>query len=184
MQRIGTVIVTHNNVTMLRSLINDLLKQTRKPDEIIIIDNASSDETELLRSEYPHLHYIRLQENLGSAGGYHEGLKAACKNNDFVWTLDDDLIIDKNALELLERWWRILEKNYRLGAVRCTMSRSLKSLDPIKINTFAWRGTLLKKEVILDVGFPLKEYFLYAEDDEYAHRIEKNGYVMFSIRKV
>jgi GT2 family glycosyltransferase len=181
MQRIGTVIVTHNNVTMLRSLINDLLKQTRKPDEIIIIDNASSDETELVHSEYPQLHYIRLHENLGSAGGYHEGLKAACKYNEFIWTLDDDLMLNERALEYLEKWWNILKINAPLGAVRGLIGHQPNLLKPIKISGFAWRGTYIKKSVILDIGLPLKEFFLYAEDEEYSLRIKKKGYNMFLI---
>jgi rhamnopyranosyl-N-acetylglucosaminyl-diphospho-decaprenol beta-1,3/1,4-galactofuranosyltransferase len=181
MQRIGTVIVTHNNVTMLRYLIEDLLRQTRKPDEIIIIDNASSDETEFVQSEYPQLHYIRLHENLGSAGGYHEGLKAACKYNEFIWTLDDDLILNERALEYLEKWWNILKINVPLGAVRSWIGHQPESLKPIKISGFAWRGTYIKKSVILDVGLPFKEFFLYAEDEEYSLRISKKGYNMFLI---
>ncbi len=181
MQRIGTVIVTHNNVTMLRSLIEDLFRQTRRPDEIIIIDNASSDETELVRSEYPHIHYIRLHENLGSAGGYHEGLKAACKYNEFIWTLDDDLMLNERALEFLEKWWDILKINIPLGAVRSCVGHHPELLNPIKISGFAWRGTYLKKSVILDIGLPLKEFFLYGEDEEYSLRISKKGYSMFLI---
>jgi len=180
-QRIGTVIVTFNNATMLRSLLEDLLSQTRKPDEIIVIDNASSDDTEAMIKEYPHFRYIKFEENLGSAGGYYEGLKTACENNDFVWTLDDDMSLNENALEVLERWWYILEKNGQLGAVRSWVGHVPDLLDPIKINSFAWRGTFIKKEVIQDVGLPLKEYFLYAEDDEYGHRITKKGYNMFFI---
>jgi rhamnopyranosyl-N-acetylglucosaminyl-diphospho-decaprenol beta-1,3/1,4-galactofuranosyltransferase len=182
-QRIGALIVTYNNVSMLRSLLKDLLRQTRRPDEIIIIDNASSDDTARMISEYPRLRYIRLHKNEGSAGGYYAGLKTASKHNDFVWTLDDDLILGRNSLELLERWWSILEKDYPLGAVRCITSDAYRLIKPIRINTFAWRGTLLKKDVILDVGLPLKKYFLYAEDDEYGHRIIKRGYVMFYIPK-
>lgn len=181
MRQIGTVIVTYNNATMLRSLLEDLIRQTRKPDEIIVIDNASSDNTESLIREYPSINYVRLEENLGSAGGYYEGLKTACENNDFVWTLDDDMSLNENALEVLERWWGILEKNDQLGAVRSWVGHVPDLLDPIKINSFAWRGTFIKKEVILDVGLPLKEYFLYAEDDEYGHRITKKGYNMFFI---
>ncbi|MCJ7546615.1 MAG: glycosyltransferase [Deltaproteobacteria bacterium] len=166
---------------MLRSLIEDLLRQTRRPDEIIIIDNASSDNTGPMIEEYEHISYFRLQENLGSAGGYYEGLKIACERNNFVWTLDDDMIVKEDALALLERWWRILEKDYRLGALRSWVGQASKTAEPIKINSFAWRGTFLKREVILNVGLPLKDYFLYADDDEYAHRIKKKGYAMFFI---
>lgn len=181
MQRIGAVIVTYNNASMLKLLLEDLERQTRKPDEIIVIDNASTDNTQSIVKEQSHVCYVRLRENLGSAGGYHEGLKIACKRNNLVWTLDDDMIVKEDALELLERWWEILEKDYRLGALRSWVGQAPKTIKPIKIDSFAWRGTFLKKEVITHIGLPLKEYFLYADDDEYAHRIKKKGYSMFFI---
>ena len=181
LQQIGIVIVTYNNASMLRSLLEDLLDQTRKPDEIIVIDNASLDNTESMISAYPAVRYMRLKENIGSAGGYYEGLKIASENNDFVWTLDDDMIVNKDAIEVLVRWWDILEKKHRLGVIRSWIGDAPESLKPFIIDSFAWRGTFLKKEVILDVGLPLKEYFLYAEDDEYAHRIIKQGYTMLTI---
>ncbi len=180
-QKIGVVIVTYNNAPMLKLLLEDLLLQTRKPDEIILIDNASFDNTTSMIREFSSIRYVRLEENLGSAGGYYEGLKIACERNDFVWTLDDDMIVNEDALEVLERWWDILEKDYRLGAIRSWVGYAPELFRPKKINSFAWRGTFFKREVILDIGLPLKDYFLYAEDDEYAHRIIKKEYDMFMI---
>ncbi len=181
MQRIGMVIVTYNNATMLKSLLGDLNRQTRKPDEIIVIDNASTDNTQSIVKEQYRVHYIRLEENIGSAGGYHEGLKVACERNNFVWTLDDDMSVKEDAIEQLEKWWHILENDYRLAALRSWVGTLPDAAKPRKIKSFAWRGTFLKKEVIIDIGLPLKDYFLYADDEEYSRRILKKGYDMFSI---
>ena len=113
-QKIGAVIVTYNNAPMLKLLLEDLLLQTRKPDEIIVIDNASFDNTASMIREFSSIRFTRLEENLGSAGGYYEGLKIACERNDFVWTLDDDMIVNEDALEVLEKWWGILNHTHNV----------------------------------------------------------------------
>jgi GT2 family glycosyltransferase len=179
--RIGVVIVTYNNAEMLRSLLKDLTAQTRKADEIIIVDNASTDETGSVVREFPDITYLYLEENTGSAGGYHEGIKYSIKNNDFIWTLDDDITIKETSLEVLERWWDILNRNHRLGVIRSWHGDAQVLDSPVRISDFAWRGTFLKKEVILDVGLPLKDFFLYADDVEYSFRIARKGYDMFII---
>ena len=52
------VIVTFNNVIMLMDLLNDLRIQSRLPDEIIVVDNASLDQTEsMVKVNYPAVNY-------------------------------------------------------------------------------------------------------------------------------
>jgi rhamnopyranosyl-N-acetylglucosaminyl-diphospho-decaprenol beta-1,3/1,4-galactofuranosyltransferase len=71
-KRVSAAIVTFNNVEMLGRLINDLLSQTRPADRIVVVDNASVDNTpEVVKTRFPGVRYIRLPENSGSAGGYH-----------------------------------------------------------------------------------------------------------------
>ena len=41
MKRITVIIVTYNNIVMLKELLSDLDIQTRPPQEIIVVDNAS-----------------------------------------------------------------------------------------------------------------------------------------------
>ncbi len=180
MQRIGAVIVTYNNASMLRSLLGDILSQTRRPDEIIVIDNASRDSTRSVADEFSHdVRYVLLPENIGSAGGYCEGIGLAVENNDLVWTLDDDVSAGKNALESLEKWLDILSKNNRVGAVRSWPTEVAPFEAPKQIDSFAWRGTLIKKSAIDAIGLPTKEYFLYGEDVDYSFRIADAGYAMF-----
>lgn len=184
MQRVGAVIVTYNKASMLNALLTDLLKQTRRPDEILVIDNASSDSTESMIKNFSHfVRYIKLPENIGSAGGYHEGIRLACEKNDLVWTLDDDVTMDSGALEELLKGLsasELLAGN--TGVVRSWTGDDLPPFSsPKEIDSFAWRGTLIKREIIEDVGLPLKEYFLYADDVEYSFRIAKAGYAIFWI---
>ena len=45
MNKICAIVVTYNRVELLKLTIEKLLKQTRKIDEVIIINNASTDNT-------------------------------------------------------------------------------------------------------------------------------------------
>ena len=84
---------------MLANLLNDLRIQSRLPDEVIVVDNASLDQTEsMVKVNYPAVNYIKLVENLGSAGGYYEGIKRAAESSDFIYTLDDDVCLKPDTL--------------------------------------------------------------------------------------
>lgn len=102
---IAAVVVTYNRKELLRQNLNSLLAQTRPVDEIIVMNNASTDGTaEMLAREfkYPQITVVTMPENIGAAGGFHEGMKLAYeKRYDWIWVMDDDAFPYKDALERL-----------------------------------------------------------------------------------
>ncbi|MCX7927441.1 MAG: glycosyltransferase [Candidatus Omnitrophica bacterium] len=180
MWKIAVVVVTRNNCDMLKQLINDLEKQTFKPKQIWIIDNASSDGTEaFLQNFSPPFFYVRFSQNTGSAGGYYEGILRAKQDNDAVWLLDDDVTVSENALEELVKHLDLLVKKKPIGAVRSWCASDCPYKEPFCTDSFAWRGTLITEEAISTVGLPQRDYFLYADDTEYALRIKEAGFSIF-----
>jgi rhamnopyranosyl-N-acetylglucosaminyl-diphospho-decaprenol beta-1,3/1,4-galactofuranosyltransferase len=168
---------------MLANLLDDLRNQNRLPDEVIVIDNASRDHTEtVVKGNYPEVNYIRLRENMGSAGGYHEGIRRAAKSSDFIYTLDDDVRLNPDTLAEIIRGFRLLEKSLPcgIGAVRSVGERH-PEIVPTQLDVFSWRGTLLKTDIIKEAGLPFQDYFLYGEDLEYSLRIAKKGYCFYWI---
>lgn len=101
---ICTIVVTYNRYALLKECLQSLLEQTFATD-IVIVDNASTDGTlERLQSEgflqHACVTYLRLEENLGGAGGFYEGCKhALAKGYDFVWLMDDDAEPEITALK-------------------------------------------------------------------------------------
>ena len=180
-KRVTAVIVTYNNLLMLSELLRDLQYQTRKADEIIVIDNASSDGTDhLMKRDFPSVRYIRLPENTGSAGGYYEGIKTALENSDLIWTLDDDVRLYPDSLEELLKGLEKLDPKLPVGSVRSVGKRCDKA-PASRLEFFPWRGTLLKTEVIRKIGLPLKELFIYGEDLEFAMRFNAHGFYCYWI---
>ena len=66
----AAVIVTYNRKDKLKKAIECLKKQIFKPEKIIIIDNASTDGTQVVLEDYKDddlIKYVRLEDNLGGA---------------------------------------------------------------------------------------------------------------------
>jgi len=98
--KVLAMIVTHNRCNLLGRCIDHIQSQERQPDEILVINNASTDGTvEMLNQR--RIHFVT-QENVGSAGGWHRGIRYALEHGfDAVWLMDDDGFPDKHALEKL-----------------------------------------------------------------------------------
>lgn len=99
--KIAAVVVTFNRLELLKQCIDSLRNQTHKLDEIIIVNNSSTDGTIEWLNQQKDLTIIT-QENSGSAGGQHTGIKIAYeKGFDWIWCFDDDCFVETNALEEL-----------------------------------------------------------------------------------
>lgn len=181
MKKLAAVIVTYNNSEMLSHLMQDIAVQTRRPDEVIIVDNASSDGTDdMILQDFLDVTYLKLAENQGTAGGYLEGLKLAMKSNDLIWTLDDDVRLRNDSLEKLLKGLENLEYSGKVAAVRSVGHPNPEAL-PGEMELYTWRGTLMKADALRKVGLPHRKYFIYGEDLEHSLRLKKNGYTFFWI---
>src|SRR6266852_5509172 len=70
----AVVVVTHQSADHLPVLAGALEDQLRKGDELVIVDNASTDGTpEIARSSFGSASVLESATNLGFAGGCHAG---------------------------------------------------------------------------------------------------------------
>ncbi len=97
--RVAALAPTYNRAAMLTECINSLLAQTRPLDEIIVIDDGSTDDTPALLTRYaPPVRVLR-QDNAGKAAALNHGL-SVCRA-DYVWICDDDDIAAPGACAAL-----------------------------------------------------------------------------------
>lgn len=101
--RVVAVVVTHNRRDLLAEALTALHAQTRAPDIVVVVDNASTDGTaELLRSRFAAVDLVTLARNTGGAGGFAAGIAHALRlKADLIWLMDDDTIATPGALEAL-----------------------------------------------------------------------------------
>lgn len=184
---ICAVVVTFNRKALLVNCLNALKAQTHPLTHIVVIDNASTDGTADFLGEHGWTNndaftLLTLSENMGGAGGFHEGIKYAFEQGfDYIWLMDDDGVPANDCLASLFPF--ATENNY-LGPLVLDIKQpnnfcfpmrlpsTLKRLDTLedlkaleikeKIDgiVIPFNGILLSSKVVEKVGFPLKEYFI------------------------
>ena len=103
MPRVVAVVVTYNRRDLLIEALTAVLGQTRVPDAVIVVDNASTDDTaEIVRSRFPAVRLATVRRNTGGAGGFAYGLALALADAaDLVWLMDDDTVPEPGALQAM-----------------------------------------------------------------------------------
>lgn len=178
---VNAAIVAYNRPDSILSLIDSLILQTYPVNTIVVVDNSATVAVKNALHQYgDRILYKKMMVNTGSAGGFFHAIEEAKKNCDFIWLFDDDMNIAKNSLERLINAYQILDSDGLCGVLRCWYENTTPK-TPQQMNTFAWRGTLIKSSVILKIGLPDKSFFLYGEDVDYALRIRKAGYRMYYV---
>ena len=101
-------LLVRNGEKFISETINSILAQTFKDFELLISDNASTDETERICREYAkidkRIRYVRQTENIGAIGNFNFLVRLA-KGKYFKWAAADDLIAPTflaSCIEVLE----------------------------------------------------------------------------------
>lgn len=86
---VSAIITTHNRINLLKRAIESVLNQTYPNIELIVVDDASNDGTEVYCNNLPLQYiYIAKQESKGGNYARNQGIKAA--KGTYIAFLDDD----------------------------------------------------------------------------------------------
>jgi rhamnopyranosyl-N-acetylglucosaminyl-diphospho-decaprenol beta-1,3/1,4-galactofuranosyltransferase len=193
--RVIAVVVTYNRQALLLESLAAVHAQSRVPDAVIVVDNASTDGTAAaVRDRYPSVTLAELARNTGGAGGFAGGLALALADAaDLVWLMDDDTVPQRHALRaLLEA-----RKRHPGGAPALVASRVVwtdgrphpmntprakpfarkaeraaaaeTGCQPIRSASFV--SILVDAGVCRERGLPQADYFLWNDDFEYTTRL-------------
>ena len=198
---IASVTVTFNGAHILRQHLHSLKNQSRPLDEIVVVDNASTDETrQLLATEFPGVTVLPLSRNVGIAGGLSAGLAYAAlqQKHDWVWTFDQDSIPTSDALECLVDGLRDLreaEETTGIIAPLCAhpgtetpypslrwqgprfIPAEISPNDPITfVDMVISSGSLVQRAAIEQAGLPRQDFFMDFVDYEYCLRLRRHGF--------
>jgi len=195
--RVVAVVVTWNRRDLLRLALGALRTQTRPVDEIVVIDNASSDGTsEMVRSDFPDAKLVTLDHNTGGAGGFAAGLDLALAEHkpDLLWLMDDDTVPEPTALgELLATADRYpgrkrpvllasrvvwsdgrdhpMNTPRRKPWVRRAEARRADAAGAMPIRSASFVSILVDADMVRDRGLPIADYFLWNDDFEFTTRM-------------
>ncbi len=144
------IMSNYNHGHFLPTSIGSLLKQTRQPDEIIIVDDGSTDNSveilERFAKENPVIRLIRNEKNIGTVPSGENALRQTSGDYVFLAAADDSWMP-----ELFEKSMALIEK-YPMAAFCCSDSRTVFAHSgkgvPSKRRLSAEAGYLSPEELI------------------------------------
>ncbi len=200
--RVVAVVVTWNRRALLERILRAVDAQDRRCDEVVVVDNASTDGTLQLLEELGDelatpLHVVALTRNTGGAGGFHAGMGAALERGaDLLWLMDDDGLPPATCLSMLMAH---LDRYDFVGPAVVAEHDPSRLCFPIRLPGTAtvvhdladveavahdgvvedvvipFNGVLLTRELVERIGLPREEFFIWGDDVEYLWRAKRAG---------
>jgi len=99
MTTVSAIIVNYNGGSDLGAAVDSLLSQSRPPDEIIVVDNASTDQSIAQLSTAGCVRVVQSGSNLGFTGGNNLGMQHA--SGDYIALLNSDAAADRDWIAQL-----------------------------------------------------------------------------------
>jgi GT2 family glycosyltransferase len=166
---------------------------------VLVLDNASpNDSVPRIQTAFPNIELIRLERNLGFAGGNNLGLRRAlAEGAEYVWLLNPDTLPEPRALSAMVG---LAQRDPQVGAVGSVL---YETDDPQRVQV--WGGgevvlngglirllsgphqlprlsyisgasLLLPRAALERVGLLDEGFFMYGEDADYGLRLTKAGF--------
>ena len=205
MKKVSIVTVNFNHSHVTDELLASIAaKNTYANIEIIVVDNASKiNPVPVWITRYPHVQFIRSEENLGFAGGNNLGIKAA--TGDYLFLANNDTEFTERLVETLVE---TLDKNPKVGMVSPKI-RYFDKPDMLQyagytpMDYFTARNScigqfeidngqydkvtgatgfahgaamMVKREAIDKAGLMAENFFLYYEEMDWCDHIKHAGY--------
>jgi GT2 family glycosyltransferase len=177
------VVVTHDRRDLLAEALTAIGAQSRAPDVVVVVDNASSDGTaELLESRFPAVDLVRLPYNTGGAGGFAAGIaRALALDATALWLMDDDTIPAPGALAALLSTFgryrpalaasRVVWTDGRDHPMNTPRTRASGIPGHPRIRSASFVSVLADADTVRSCGLPVADYFLWNDDFEYTLRL-------------
>ena len=181
---VASVVVTYNRRDLLTEALLAIGAQTRPPDAVIVVDNASSDGTaRLLRERFPSVDLVVLPRNTGGRRRVRGGHRA-CPGTGAtaLWLMDDDTVPSPGALAALLSAFGRHPPRARGQPGRVDRRPRPPDEHPAPTAAPESPGTPVSgprrscpccstPRAVRETGLPVADYFLWNDDFEYTLRL-------------
>ena len=190
------IILNFNNPNITIECLESLKCLLFKEYRIILVDNASTDDSADIFQNYlkrnKGILFFLTEENKGYAAGNNVALKYAMKQKDmkYCWILNNDTIVNNDALT---RLYEFMESNQDVGICGSKLiydwdrnkiqgyggyfnpvfatSRYCTDIRMIEhIDYVIGASVFVRREFLQDIGLMCEDYFLYCEEIDWAER--------------
>ena len=204
--KLSVIIVSYNVCQLLEDCLCSVEKDLEGIEgEIIVVDNASSDQTvERLSPLFPEVHFISNSENVGFARATNQAIRLS--EAEYVLLLNPDTVVYKGTLRgtidfldshseaggagvrMLTRDGKPAPESRR--AIPTPWVASLKMLGfskryymshlswdrPAQIEVISGAYCMLRRKALDEVGLLDEDFFMYGEDIDLSFRLLKGGW--------
>lgn len=189
---VSIITVTYNSAASIADCLNSVRAQQGMEHEILVIDNASSDETvSVVRGLEANITLIENRENVGFGRGCNQGFTAS--RGRYIYLLNPDAqLIGTDALATLcralsehKQWGmagsRVLSATGEKKSPATTypdQSHVRKDFSQLP-GEIAWvvgASMMVKREVYAELGGFDPDFFLYSEETDFCLRLRERGY--------
>lgn len=205
--KVTVVIVNWNGERFLDRCLSALLAQTVTPNEVILVDNASSDASHDIVRRFPSVRMLVQDDNLGFARGNNLAIKAAATESEWIALLNPDAFVEPRWLEAL-----LLAAHdkpaFNVFGSKLVVAADLGVLDGAgdvyHVSGLVWRmghGTpvasylhqarevfsscaaaaLYRRSALLEANGFDEDFFCYAEDVDLGFRLRLAGHRAFYV---
>lgn len=180
---VSAVMTSFNKIKDVRLNLEAQRRQTIKFDEIIVVDNSSTDGTlAMIRNEFPEVTLVEMPNSAyGACETFNIGFSTA--SCDFVAILDDDIVLSDDWVEkMLAKFAaeppttafissKVVEPNmpeWYLTNERVNSERYMA--------TFRGCATLARRDVLKAAGYYDARFFIYGNERDLSCRVLNLGY--------
>lgn len=199
--KVSIITVNYNGAAVTCDMLESLRFVTWPNVEVIVVDNASVENCDVIKEKYPEVKLIKSKSNLGFAGGNNLGIKEA--TGDYILMLNNDTIVSQGFIEpMLNTFAKHPDAGIVSPKIVFYYSENLvQYAGTNKISTLTCRGEtvgymkkndgsfdyeaktdlshgacmMISREALDKVGLLDETYFMFYEEYDYCERIKKGG---------
>jgi GT2 family glycosyltransferase len=205
-------ILNYDNFELTKKCVLSILNFSLLNIEIYIIDNNSpGDSFKKIKDYFKDLKVVKSKTNNGYAAGHKIAVNYAVENNfDFIWVLNNDLTLRKDALQKLLLAYEScgpgiygsitlksenpdvvnfgggntedINKDLDYNAYEgCLLEDYQKKTRLRKVQSVEGSSMLIPIDIINDYGFMEEDFFMYGEETDYCYKLKKHGISSFVV---
>ena len=197
---ISVVVLNWNGIKVLNQCLSSLRTQTYTPFEIIVVDNASTDDSvNFIRERFPDIKLVVNEKNLGFGGGNNVGILTS--RGRYIMMLNNDTRLDSKCIEELKK---SIEKDDRYGACaskilleyednlidaagivvcpdglsigRGRLEKGDRYDEEVEVFFASDCACLYRREMLENIGLYDEDFFAYADETDMGWRAQLAGW--------